>query len=113
MQIDLNIFSKQSLQLDPIITIDKLFEQSMTIDMDEFQVRHVTSLKYHMFEHMLCLDIFSEIQEYQILILNKLRLVECYKTLVDCIYDWGQFATEDNPLSEKPLSPFSKIIDKC
>jgi hypothetical protein len=62
---------------------------------------------------MLCLDIYSEIQEYSVIILNNLKLVECYKTLVDCIFDWGQFAKFDTVNSEKPESPFTKLLDKC
>jgi len=62
---------------------------------------------------MLCLDIFSEIQEYTILILNNLKMVECYKTIVDCIFDWGQFASADTVDSEKPNSPFTKLLDSC
>lgn len=41
------------------------------------------------------------------------RFVECYKTLVDCFFDFGQFATSDTRISEKPFSPFAKLLDSC
>lgn len=50
--------------MDPIIHLDKLFEHSMSFDLDEFYIRHVSSVRYHTYKNMLCLDIFSEIQEY-------------------------------------------------
>jgi hypothetical protein len=61
MQIALSFYSKQSLQLDPILKIDKLLEHSMSLDLDEFAIRHVSSMKYHQYKNMLCLDIYSEI----------------------------------------------------
>lgn len=97
----------------PTIRIDYLFEQSMQLVLDEFYIRHVTSFKFHQFKNMLCLDVFTEIQEYQLLILNNLRIIECYKTLVDCIFDFGQFAAKDTQDSEKSISPFTKLIDQC
>jgi hypothetical protein len=33
--------------------------------------------------------------------------------LVDCFFDFGQFAESDTTTSEKPISPFTKILDKC
>lgn len=40
-------------------------------------------------------------------------LVECYKTLIDCFFDFGQWATTDTITTEKPFSPYTKFIDKC
>lgn len=61
MKIDLSFYSKQSLQLDPILKIDRLLEHSMSLDLDEFAIRHVSAVKYHQVKNMLCLDIYSEI----------------------------------------------------
>lgn len=83
------------------------------MELDEFYIRHVTSLNYHLFKNQLCLDVYTETQEYQVIIKNTLQLVECYKTLVDCFLDWGQFASGDTTDSEKPQSPFTKLLDKC
>ena len=41
------------------------------------------------------------------------RYVECYKTLVNCFNDFGQWAANDTFLSEKPFSPWEKVIDNC
>jgi hypothetical protein len=85
----------------------------MNMDLSEFSVKWVTAIKYHLYKNNLCLDLYTGTDEYSVIILNNLRFVECYKTLVDCLFDWGQFASSDNTDSEKPLSPFTKLLDKC
>ena len=85
----------------------------MTFDLDEFFVQHVSSLRYHIYKTMLCLDVFSEIQEYQILISNNIKFIECFKVLVDCLLDFGQFAVGDSLATTKPYGPFAKVLDEC
>ena len=63
---------------------------------------------------MLCFDIYTEVEEYQFLVDMSLRMIECYKTLVDCFFDFGQWSTNDSPSTvSKPWSPFSRILDSC
>jgi hypothetical protein len=85
----------------------------MNLDLDEFAIKWTSDMNYHLYKNMLCLDVKTEIEEYSVLILNNLRFVECYKTLVDCFFDWGQFAKDDTSTTEKPLGPFTKLLDKC
>ena len=113
VEIDLKFYSKQSLQLDPIIHLDKLMEQEMTFDLDEFYIQHVSSFKYHIFKTMLCMDVFTETQEYTIRIENNMKFVECFKVLVDCLFDFGQFAVDDSLTTTKPYGPFAKVLDDC
>jgi hypothetical protein len=110
----MRIFTKQEFHLYPVFRLDKLIDQQMKFDLDEFYIRWVTAIKYNMFSTTLCFDVFAEIQEYQFVVqLFKVGIVECYKTLVDCFFDFGQWAVTDNIASEKPFSPYTKLIDKC
>lgn len=45
--------------------------------------------------------------------MQSLRFVECSKSLIDCIWDFGQWAEDDTSNSKKPFSPFGKFFDKC
>lgn len=113
VEIDLKFYSKQSLELAPIIHLDKLMEQTMTFDLDEFYIQHVSSLKYHIFKTMLCMDVYTETQEYTIRVENNMRFVECFKVLVSCLFDFGQFAVDDSLTTTKPYGPFAKVLDDC
>lgn len=41
------------------------------------------------------------------------RMVQCFKTLIDCFFDFGQFGSADNASTRKPFSPFAKMLDSC
>lgn len=40
-------------------------------------------------------------------------MVQCFKTLIDCFFDFGQFGSADNASTRKPFSPFAKMLDSC
>jgi len=85
----------------------------MNFKLDEFYMRLNTSLKYHTWLNMLCIDIALETEPYKIAIDMSSKFAECYKTLINCFFDWGQFAKGDNINSNKPFSPYEKLIDDC
>ena len=57
--------------------------------MEEFAAKFTTAIKFNMYENMLCFDIYSEVEEYKFTINMALRMIQCYKTLVDCFFDFG------------------------
>lgn len=65
------------------------------MELDEFEIKQVQSFNYEFFSNMLCLDIYTEIEEYQVTVTQDMSLVECYKNIVDCFWDFGQFASDD------------------
>jgi len=81
--------------------------------MDEFAAKFTTAFKYNIWMNMLCLDISTSVDEYKFLIDMSVKFIECYKTLVDCFFDFGQSSKSDSITSEKPYSPFAKLLDKC
>ena len=113
IEIYFNVYSKQSLHLQPQFKIDRLVDNSMNWKMDEFYIQAQTAFKYNIWMNMLCLDVSFQTQAYEILIDMSTRFVECYKTVVDCFFDFGQFAKADTITSEKPFSPYAKLLDKC
>mmetsp|Transcript_7634 Transcript_7634/g.11848 ORF Transcript_7634/g.11848 Transcript_7634/m.11848 type:complete len:171 (-) Transcript_7634:35-547(-) len=42
-----------------------------------------------------------------------MAFLECYKILIECLNDCGQFSEDDTSTTEKPISPFAKIFDQC
>jgi len=114
MELQLNFYSKQALSLNPEFRLDKLYSNSLNVSMDEFSIQFSTAIKYQMALNMLCIDIFSEVEEYNLLVDTVARYVECSKTLVDCFYDFGQFtAKSDSATTKKPYSPYAKLLDSC
>ena len=80
----------------------------------DFELKHVQSVNFEFYSNRLCLDLRSEIEDYIVSITQDMSLVECYKNLVDCFWDFGQFAYNDNAENtDKPFGPFSKIVDEC
>ena len=64
--------------------------------------------------NMLCFDVYTEIEEYQFKIDMTLQMIECFKTVVDCFFDFGQYSSGDTSTNtKKPYSPFAKILDSC
>jgi hypothetical protein len=47
----------------------------MLMSLDEFYISHVSAINYHMFKYMLCLDVYTEAQEYNIYFKNDLKFV--------------------------------------
>ena len=42
-----------------------------------------------------------------------MAFLECTKNLIDNFDDFGQFAADDEPDTEKPISPYAKFFDEC
>lgn len=80
--------------------------------MDEFRVEHVSKIRYDLYTNDLCIDVYSQIEDFKIKMDLTMAFIECYKVLVDCLNDFGQFGG-DTLNSEKPFSKYSKIFDEC
>lgn len=64
---------------------------------------------------MLCVDIWTELQEIVIDISQRLQIVNCEKILVGYLFDFGQYSItqSDTVTTEKPYGPYAKLLDKC
>jgi hypothetical protein len=54
---------KGMLNLTPVIKYDKLFSFTQTMSVPEKSFKLSTRVGYEYFTHMLCIDIWSELQE--------------------------------------------------
>ena len=99
--------------MTPVFQIDRLFYNEMNLYLPEFSSFVTTAFKYNMWARMLCFDVYWTTENYRVLIDLTIRMVECYKTLIDCFFDFGQSASNDNVDSQKPYGPFAKIFDYC
>jgi len=70
-------------------------------------------MMYNMYTNDLCFDIYTEIDPVTISLDMEAAFIECEKTLVDCIDDFGQNSKYDRDYTTKPLGPFAKFLDKC
>ena len=85
----------------------------MEINIADFEVRHVSGILYNSYTNDMCMNIFSEIEDIVINVYQYLQLVECSKTLIDSLTDFGQYPKLDTSKSKKPYSVFSKYFDSC
>ena len=99
--------------MTPVFQIDRLFYNEMNLFLPEFSSFVTTAFKYNMWMRMLCFDVYWTTENYRVLIDLTIRMVECYKTLIDCFFDFGQNAENDISTSQKPYGPFAKIFDYC
>jgi len=113
IELEFHAYSKQALKLNPVFRLDRLVSNDITMNLDEFQVQMVSAIKFHTYLNMLCLDFYVETEAYTVVITMINKFAECYKTLVDCFFDVGQFQNRDNIRTEKPFGPFAKLLDQC
>lgn len=112
-RIDLTYYLKTGFNIQPSLRINRLISQSLEIDIADFEVRHVSGILYNSQTNDMCMNVFSEIQDIVINVYQYLQLVECTKTLIDCLTDFGQYPKDDTDKSKKPFSVFSKYFDSC
>jgi hypothetical protein len=93
--------------------MNRLFDTNMVLEFEEFKMFHKTQFAFYTYTNELCIDIFSEIDNFQIKSTLELKFIQCFKKLIDCFDDFGQFYMNDYPTSQKPISPYAKLFDEC
>lgn len=83
--------------------------------MPEKSFKIATSVGYEYFSHLLCVDIYSQLDEITITLNQQVSFINCYKILVGYLFDFGQYSilSSDTINTEKPYGPFAKLLDKC
>lgn len=114
-RVKISYYAKGMFDLQPNFRLDKLFTFKQTLRMPEKYFRVSTRVGYEYFSHLLCIDIWSELEEIVIEINQQLQFINCYKVLVGYIFDFGQYSilSGDTFATEKPYGPYSKLLDKC
>ena len=106
-------YLKQSLSAYQDFVLNKLFKFNVDTTLDEFSIQHKTQVFYDLYTNDLCIHIFSQIEEFKLQLVLTLAFIECYKVLIDCFTDFGQYYATDNIYTTKLFSPYAKIFDQC
>jgi hypothetical protein len=93
--------------------LNRLFKTEFNLEVEETEVTQTTGFKYYIYENDLCLNIKSQITDFEYVTQITTAYVECYKNHIDAFDNFGQFAKSDTASSQKPFSPFSKFFDQC
>ena len=114
-RVKLSYYAKGMFNLRPRIQLDKLLSFEQTMNMNEKALRLSSRVGYEYFTHMLCIDIWTELDEIVIDLNQKVQMISCYKNIIGYLFDFGQYAiTESDTINtQKPYGPFAKLLDKC
>ena len=82
INFELNFYSKQDINLKPVFRLNRLYENQMTFDLSEFSMKVATALKFHRYKNMLCLDLYSSIDDFTLLVDVTQKFIECSKDIV-------------------------------
>lgn len=75
--------------------MNRLFDTNMVLEIEEFKMFHQTQFGYYTYTNDLCLDIFSEMDNFSVKSTMELKIIQCFKMLIDCFDDFGQFYMND------------------
>jgi hypothetical protein len=64
MELYLDFYSKQSLSLNPVFRLDRLYENDVNINLNEFAIKFTTAFKYNIWQNMLCFDVSTSTDNY-------------------------------------------------
>ena len=78
-------------------------------------MQYVFSASWDRYGNYLCMDNFFQIEDFSLTVDVTQRFGECYKVLIDCFMDFGQFPEGDRTEKglDKPFSPFAQFFDEC
>ena len=105
--LTLDIVFTQSLELSPVLSMPRLIYFEPVLTIPEFDIGYTFDLAYFWVypsrEDLLCLSSYFKIAERQITSTLVMRFQECYKTLINCIYNLDNWRDEET----------AKYFEKC
>ena len=113
--LSFSAYSSQEWQPEIKLSIDKLYENQMEITLEQFELKYVWQADWNRYNNYLCIENFFEVEDFSVNVDVTQRFGECYKVLIDCILDFGQFPEGDRTEKglDKPFSPFAQFFDEC
>ena len=69
---------------------------NLDITLPEVKAKHDTKIYYDYYTNDLCIDVYTEFEDIILSLDMTLAFVECYKVLIDCLNDFGQFYSSDS-----------------
>ena len=107
------IYFKYDIYATISFVLNRLFKAEITFDIQETELSHKTGFTYYIYANDLCMNIKSEITDFEYVTQITTAYIECYKNHIGSLDDFGQFAASDESDSKKPYSPYSKFFDNC
>jgi hypothetical protein len=83
MYIKYDIYSTISFVLN------RLFKAELSFDIVETELKHTTGFKYYIYENDLCMNIVTEITDFEYVTQMTTAYIECFKNLIDSFDDFG------------------------
>lgn len=66
-------------------------ETQLQIDWPETYFKYVTGIHYNRYTNFLCLEMFTDVTDFILQVQHSFQFVQCYKVLVNCMNDFGQW----------------------
>ena len=76
--------------------LNRLFKAELSFDIAETEVKHTTGFKYYIYENDLCMNIVSEVTDFEYITQITTAYIECWKNHINAFDDFGQFSDGDN-----------------
>ena len=97
------------------LSIDRLYEMTMKINLEQFEAGYVWSARWDRYGNFLCVENYYNLEDFAVGIDVMQRFGECYKVLIDCLLDFGQTPVIDRIEMnlDKPFSPYAQFFDDC
>ena len=111
--LDLAYYLKFYLSNNFVLKLQRILQTQLVINWPETYFKYVTGIHYNRYSNFLCLEMFTDITDFIMTVEHSFQFVQCYKTLVNCLNDFGQWFSSDTTTTEKPFSPYAKWFDFC
>ena len=122
--LTLDIVFTQSLEFSPVLSMPRMIYLEPILTVDEFTVGYKFDLAYFWIypsrEDLLCLSSFFKVGERKVTSTLVMRFQECYKTLINCIYNldnWrdaetAKYFEKCSQSSKTTITTFEKTFDE-
>lgn len=103
--LTLDIFINQSVYFSPVINMPRLVYLEPILELQEFRFGYKLDIAYFWIypdrKDLICISGFFSLSPIKLISTLVIRIQECYKTLINCIYNFKNWESEDSKFFEK------------
>ena len=100
-RVTLELYTKQMAIVHPDFNYPRLMSNEQTYTMEEFKYILSFDLIYHYPPDLLCFNVFLKREDFSWEMIMAMKLQECLKVLINCMYDFEQWTGEDAKFFEE------------
>lgn len=89
------MYFKYDIYATLTFVLNRLFKADISFDISETEMKHTTGFSYFIYENDLCLNIYSEVTDFEYVTQITTAYIECFKNHISSLDDFGQFAPSD------------------